>query len=150
MNGAVAFLHHAGLEARLLELPVHIAGEHPGAPRHGLGPAAQQRKALVRHRVAVQLQAVAVKAPGQARAAPEVLAARCLGKTHVRLRQHRVGLPETGIAAKVRQARIHPHARTGAHDQGIRLADQVGGSGDGGVQIGHGWLYGGRFLVRRW
>ena len=146
VNGAVAFLHQAGRETGLLKLPVHVAGEHPATARLGAGPALQQHKALVRRGVAVQLQAVPVKAPGQARVALEIFSAGRIGKAHAGMAQRRVGAPESRVAAEIRQAGIHPHARAGAHDQRIGLANQVGSLSDGGIQIGHWRLHEAVFL----
>ncbi|WP_409031872.1 hypothetical protein [Janthinobacterium sp. CG_23.3] len=62
---------------------------------------------------------------------------------HAGASEGRVGLPETGVAAKVRQAGIDADAGAGRDDQRIGLGDQVGGALElllllGG--FGHGWL----------
>lgn len=49
-------------EAGLLELPVNIAREHESATGHAVRPSAQNREALVRDRLTVELQTVSVEA----------------------------------------------------------------------------------------
>ena len=129
MDAAVALVHLAGGEAGFLKLPVHIAGENPRAAGQARGPAAQDVKARVRRGAAIKLQAVAVKAPGQARIALEGGGLGHLGEGQAGRAQGGIGAPEAFVTAKVGQAGVHTHARTGANNQRLRLAQQVGGAG---------------------
>eukprot|EP01034_Spumella_vulgaris_P037591 gene37590-46371_t len=102
VDGTVALQHPLRIESRQLELPVHIAGEDAGA-----------REARVRRRGAVQRQPVAVKAPGQPRIGPERLRRGDTAEIQPRAAQRRIGLPETLVAAKIREAGIDAHAGAG-------------------------------------
>ncbi|CAN6484124.1 unnamed protein product [Victoria cruziana] len=136
VDGAVTFVERAAGKACALELPVHIAGEHTHAQTHARAPAAQDLEAGVGHGASVELEAVAIEAPGQGRVAREGARAGHGGEFQPGLCECGVGAPETGVAAKVRQARVHAHAGASRDDQGIGFGDEVGSRVAGGAQFG--------------
>jgi hypothetical protein len=71
MNRAMAFVHDTFIKASDLKLTVHIAREHPVAKGHRLAPAFQNLKTKVRHRTAIQMEAMTVEAPRASRVIQE-------------------------------------------------------------------------------
>jgi hypothetical protein len=117
-----------GVEAGLLEGAIDVGRVDGGVVVNALGPAAEDRKALVRRGGSVEVHAVTVEAPGHRRVGVEP------GRVgHLRERQAEVGvgrvrLPESLVAAEVGQARIDAHAGPCAEDQRVRLGDGEGGA----------------------
>ena len=131
VDGAMAFVDGRWIEPGFLELPVHVAGEDAAAVVHAGPPAAQDLEARMRLRRAVQLQAMAVEAPGPRRMVVEGVRAGDAGEVDPLPGQCRVGVPEPGGAPEVRQARIHAHACARCNDQRIGLQQQLGGVAQG-------------------
>ena len=127
VNGAMACANGSIVEPGALELSVDVAGEDRATVRHRLAPALRQRKAGVRHGLAIQREPVPVEAPSLARPSPEG-GWRCDGvEIDAGAAQCGVGVPESLRTEKVGQARIHGHARSGGHQQAIGLRNQRGG-----------------------
>ncbi len=107
-------------------LAVDVRGEHPHAARHPLTPPAQESETGMRPGRAVQPEPMTVESPRQLRVTGEV---HGVGKPHERQTEpgiRRVRRPEAGIAAEVRQPRVHSHAGAGAHQQRLGVGQQAG------------------------
>lgn len=75
MNRPVTLMHVERIKTGQLELSIHITGEHAAAMRLRLAPLLYQGEAGMWHGIAVERQAVAIKAPCSRRIAQE--ACRC-------------------------------------------------------------------------
>ena len=93
---------------RLLKLAIDVAGKNPMPQRHNGCPLRKNRKTPMRHRTAIKPQPMPIKAPGQTRMLDKSQRIRHFGEVHPRLRQRRIRLPKTLIAAKVRQTQSTP------------------------------------------
>jgi hypothetical protein len=67
MDRAMHFADFVVAKTCLLELAVHVAGEDEGAFRHLVGQLDQEAEAVVRQSVAIEIQSMAVEAPGEPR-----------------------------------------------------------------------------------
>ena len=90
--------------------------------------APQQIKPFVGCGVPVEIQAMPVESPRQARLAAEGFRVRHVLESQATLAEGRVGLPETLRSAKVRQAGIDPHAGAGGDDNSVRAGDGICGT----------------------
>ena len=86
-------------------------------------------------RAAVQPQPVPIKAPGQTRVGLKIVGRGNLRKAQPRLPKCGIGFPEALIAAKIRQAAIHPHARACGNDDAIGSGYQFRSLRNGGLLV---------------
>jgi len=128
VEGTVAFVDVCLVKARLLKLAIHIAGEDAEPIKHLGAPALQEFVAEMRHRLAVQRQAVAIEPPRTLGRRAKCRGRRDVVEVDLRVPQSRIGSPESVLAAKVRQPGVDAHARTGGNDQRVGLLDQTGRS----------------------
>ena len=93
-----------GVEAGLLEVAVDVRRVDETAVLHPARPAAQGLKAGVRRRGAVEVEAMAVEAPRQLRVVAEPARVGQGDEVEAELLVGRIRLPESLVAAEVRQA----------------------------------------------
>eukprot|EP00754_Rhynchopus_humris_P022737 Rhum_TRINITY_DN14803_c0_g2::Rhum_TRINITY_DN14803_c0_g2_i1::g.119649::m.119649 len=137
VDGAVALHHRVLREARLLKVPVDVRREDERIlPRQG-APLFENGEPRVRHGRAVQLQAVAVEAPGKGRVGVEPRRVGHRGEANTEVPQGRVVLPQPLVASKVRQAGVDAHPGTGGDDDHVGPADSVRGLSELGGQRCH-------------
>ena len=122
----MAFMNLCRVEARCLKLAVYVAGEHCGTERHGVCPTFEDGEPGVRHCLAVQGQAVAVKAPCAAGVLHKAFGVGDAGEVDACSGEGRVSIPKALLAPKVRQAGIHAYSRASGNDQGVGLLNQFG------------------------
>lgn len=130
VNGAVAFIDGAVREPGFLKLAVHIAGEHRPAVGLGLSPVFEDAEPGMGLGVAVEIEAVAVEAPGELGVAFKSRWTGYAGEFQACPGQCGIRLPEAFIATKVGQPGIHTHASACGDDEGISRFDQLGGMGN--------------------
>src|SRR5690606_32747590 len=116
MDRTMAFDELICLEASFLEMAVHIGGETHIALGRVFPPPLQDVVAGMRRSTSIQIQPMAVEAPGQLRAFAKGVWRSNGIEVDAAAPQRRVAAPETLVAAEIRQTRIHAH--TGSrHDQ---------------------------------
>ena len=103
MNRTVALMDETFREAGPLELTVDVAGEDEAPKRHLFGPAPQNGKTIMGNRPPVEVEPVAVEAPRERRVGLERARGCHFREVQALLAQSRIGLPESGIPAEVRQ-----------------------------------------------
>ena len=119
-------MHPVFGEARLLKLPINIAGEYPVPQGNALTPFAQNFKARVGNGFAIQVEPMAVEPPRHGRVPLECAWIGDIREIELRPGQGRVCIPEASIAAKVRKSGVDAHPGTRSDNQGIGLTDQLG------------------------
>ena len=122
MNRTVAFINLIRIEACFLKMSVHIAGVNEVIAQT-LAPLQKNFKSRMWCDATVEIQTMTVEAPCLSRVAMEPLWIREVDKRKFLLSVERIGIPETFCSPKVREARVHSHAGTGANEQNIRLLD---------------------------
>lgn len=125
----MAFIHAGRGKTCLLKVPVHIAGEDEAALRHALRPGMEQAEARVRRGGAVQVEPVAVEAPGGGRALLKGVRRGDALERQPLPAQRGVGAPEAAVAPEVGQAGVDAHARARRDDQRLGVLEQVRGAG---------------------
>ena len=118
-------------EAGLLELPVDVRREDEGAVRLLRRPPQKRGEALVRNGAPVEVQAVAVEAPGERGVVEEPLGVRELLEAQAQLAERGVGVPEPLRAAEVGEPRVDSHPGAGRDHERLGLVDGAGGEGEG-------------------
>ena len=95
-------------------------------------------EAPVRHRPPIELEPVAVEAPGEGRVVLEPAGVREVDEPQSLLAKRRVGPPEALVAPEVGEAGVDAHAGPGGDEEGRRVRDRLGRALDrsGGLQHG--------------
>src|SRR6185369_9313418 len=109
---------------RLLELSVDVGSDDEIWCHGTLDPALNDMEAFVGDGSAVEVGAVTVEAPAKGRVAAKVGRVGRLDKGEPQAGVGGIGLPEALVAAKIRQAGVHPHAGAGGDDKGLGLSDR--------------------------
>ncbi len=122
MDRAVDFADALRREAGLGEVAVDVAGEHEGVVPHCFGDAAQQGEAGVRGSGAVEGEAVAVEAPGQARVAAEGVGVGDRLEADAGLAERRIDGPEAARPAEIGEPGVDAHAGARADQQAVGSA----------------------------
>jgi hypothetical protein len=124
----MAFRDRVSSKPSPLEVPVNVGSEGRGAVQHALSPIAQHGEARMRTGAAVQVEAVAVEAPGKQGFALKGPGVGHFVKVQTAPTQRRVGPPKARWTAKVWQARVNAQASPGGYEQCICLSKDVCGS----------------------
>ena len=111
-------------EPGALELAVDVRCEDEEEARP-LREAPEDLEAPMRNRPAVELEPVAVEAPGELRVVVEPARAREVDEPQPSLAKRRVGLPEALVAPEVGQAGVDPHPGPGGDQEGLRFRDRL-------------------------
>src|SRR5437016_195011 len=113
-------------KARALKMPIHVRSEREGPVFHPFRPPAQDVKSVVRLRVPIQIQAMAIKAPRQGRVVSKPAGIGQGDEIEAEFLIRRISIPKALIAAEIRQAGINSHAGTGADQNRLGPSDSAG------------------------
>ncbi len=123
MNGAVDFKDFLFSKTGFLKLAIDIGGDDKGGMMKVFDPVAEDGEAGIGDGITIKVGAVAVKAPSKGGIALKVGGVGGFDKGKAELTIGRISVPETFIAAEIRETGIDPHPGAGGDDQRFSGAD---------------------------
>lgn len=123
VDGAVHLPYVVGVKACGLKVAIDVGGYNEMLQVEAFDPIFEDGKALVWRGIAVQVGAVAVKAPCKMGITLKMGGIRGLDKAEAETGVHGIGIPEPFVASKVGEAGIHPHPCPGGYHHRIGAAD---------------------------
>ncbi len=110
-------------KTRALKMSIDIRSEHKSPLFHLFCPPAEDLKSGMRLRLAIQVQAMSIEAPGQGRIISKPTRIGQGNEIEAEFLVRRIGLPKALIAPEVRQTRIDSHAGAGADQESLSAQD---------------------------